>query len=225
MRFVEAGADCVFVPGVVEEDTIRDSPWRPGAAQRGGGAGEHDRRAHPLLARSPTGQSGRQPGSSRAHMLERAGRELLETGTLGFPRRCDRLRRDAEPVPPVIAVLGGHGKTGRAVGRGAGRAGRRGARAGPGRTGRPLAAAVAGCSGGVRHRAEPAPRRAGLRRGGPGRTERRPACRGSSTTRWPRRTSPRCRTTWARRCPRTSCAGPGWCGRSCSRAPTCRTST
>ena len=65
-RYLEAGADCVFVPGVVEEDD--DPPARrrhPRPAQRGGRAGEHHRRAHALLARRQAGQPGRQPGPSR----------------------------------------------------------------------------------------------------------------------------------------------------------------
>ncbi len=84
-RYVEAGADCVFVPGVVEADTIRrlvaaipaplnvvaglastiDAPTLFSLGVRRVSLGGS-------LARAAFG------------LLDRAGRELLDTGTLGF---------------------------------------------------------------------------------------------------------------------------------------------
>ena len=85
VRYVEAGADCVFVPGVVEEDTIR----RLAAAIPGPlnvVAGLANTIDAPTLfslgvRRVSLGGSLARAGLS---MLERAGRELLDTGTLGF---------------------------------------------------------------------------------------------------------------------------------------------
>ena len=66
-RYLDAGADCIFVPGVAEADTIRRLAERhPRPAQRGGRAGEHHRRAHAVLARGETGQPGREPGPGLA---------------------------------------------------------------------------------------------------------------------------------------------------------------
>ena len=56
----------------------------PRPAQRGGRAGEHHRRAHALLARRQPGQPGRSLARASLSLLERAGRELLDSGTLGF---------------------------------------------------------------------------------------------------------------------------------------------
>ncbi len=85
VRYVEAGADCVFVPGVVEADTIR----RLAAAVPGplnvvaGLANTID--APTLFSLGVTRVS---VGGSLARavlsMVERAGRELLDAGTLGF---------------------------------------------------------------------------------------------------------------------------------------------
>lgn len=85
VRYLDAGADCIFVPGVVEAEAIRrlaaaipgplnivaglanmlDAPtlWSLGVTRVSIGGG---------LARAALG------------LVERAGRELLETGTLGF---------------------------------------------------------------------------------------------------------------------------------------------
>jgi 2-methylisocitrate lyase-like PEP mutase family enzyme len=85
VRYLEAGADCVFVPGVVEADTIR----RLAAAIPGplnvvaGLANTID--APALLA---LGVKRVSLGGSLARavlsMLERAGQELHNSGTLGF---------------------------------------------------------------------------------------------------------------------------------------------
>ncbi len=84
-RYVEAGADCVFVPGVVEEDTIR----RLAAAIPGplnvvaGLANVID--APTLFSLGVTRVSlGGSLARASLSMLERAGRELLDSGTLGF---------------------------------------------------------------------------------------------------------------------------------------------
>jgi 2-methylisocitrate lyase-like PEP mutase family enzyme len=85
IRYVEAGADCVFVPGVVKEDTIR----RLAAAIPGplnvvaGLANIIDAPALFSLGVKRVSLGG---SLARAALstLERAGRELLDSGTLGF---------------------------------------------------------------------------------------------------------------------------------------------
>jgi 2-methylisocitrate lyase-like PEP mutase family enzyme len=84
-RYLEAGADCVFVPGVVEPDTIR----RLAAAIPGpfnvvaGLASTID--APTLFSLGVTRVSlGGSLARAALSALERAGRELLESGTLGF---------------------------------------------------------------------------------------------------------------------------------------------
>jgi 2-methylisocitrate lyase-like PEP mutase family enzyme len=85
VRYVEAGADCVFVPGVVEEDTIRRlAAAIPAPLNVVAGLAN--------LIDAPTlfslGVKRVSLGGSLARatlsMLERAGRELLDSGTLGF---------------------------------------------------------------------------------------------------------------------------------------------
>ncbi len=85
VRYVEAGADCVFVPGVVEQDTIR----RLAAAIPGplnvvaGLANTID--APTLFSLGVTRVSlGGSLARATLSLLERAGRELLDSGTLGF---------------------------------------------------------------------------------------------------------------------------------------------
>ncbi len=85
VRYVQAGADCVFVPGVVEEDTIR----RLAAAIPGplnvvaGLANTID--APTLFALGVIRVSlGGSLARASLSVLERAGRELLDSGTLGF---------------------------------------------------------------------------------------------------------------------------------------------
>lgn len=84
-RYLEAGADCVFVPGVVEAETIRRLAGTiPGPLNVVAGlANTIDARALFALGvvRVSLGGSLARAGLS---LLERAGRELLESGTLGF---------------------------------------------------------------------------------------------------------------------------------------------
>jgi 2-methylisocitrate lyase-like PEP mutase family enzyme len=85
IRYVEAGADCVFVPGVVEEDDIRRlAAAIPAPLNVVAGLAS--------LTDAPTlfslGVKRVSLGGSLARaslsFLERAGRELLDSGTLGF---------------------------------------------------------------------------------------------------------------------------------------------
>jgi 2-methylisocitrate lyase-like PEP mutase family enzyme len=85
VRYVEAGADCVFVPGVVEEDDVRRlAAAIPAPLNIVAGLAS--------LTDAPTlfslGVKRVSLGGSLARaslsFLEAAGRELLETGTLGF---------------------------------------------------------------------------------------------------------------------------------------------
>lgn len=85
VRYLDAGADCVFVPGVVEQDTIRRlAEAIPGPLNVVAGLAN--------LIDAPTlfslGVKRVSLGGSLARAvysaLERAGRELLDTGTLGF---------------------------------------------------------------------------------------------------------------------------------------------
>ena len=85
VRYVEAGADCVFVPGVVEEDDIRRlAEAIPAPLNVVAGLAS--------LTDAPTlfslGVKRVSLGGSLARaalsFLERAGRELLDSGTLGF---------------------------------------------------------------------------------------------------------------------------------------------
>jgi 2-methylisocitrate lyase-like PEP mutase family enzyme len=85
IRYVEAGADCVFVPGVVDEDSIRRlAAAIPAPLNIVAGLAN--------LIDAPTlfslGVKRVSLGGSLARaslsFLERAGRELLDSGTLGF---------------------------------------------------------------------------------------------------------------------------------------------
>lgn len=85
VRYLEAGADCVFVPGVVEEDSIRRlASAIPGPLNVVAGL------ANTIDARTLFGLGVQRVslGGSLARaalsLLERAGRELLDAGTLGF---------------------------------------------------------------------------------------------------------------------------------------------
>lgn len=86
VRYLEAGADCVFVPGVVEADTIR----RLAAAIPGPlnvVAGLANTIDAPTLFSLGVKRVSLGGSIARAALstVERAGRELLESGTLGFP--------------------------------------------------------------------------------------------------------------------------------------------
>jgi 2-methylisocitrate lyase-like PEP mutase family enzyme len=85
VRYVEAGADCVFVPGVVEEDDVRRlAEAIPAPLNIVAGLAS--------VTDAPTlfslGVKRVSLGGSLARaaysFLERAGRELLDSGTLGF---------------------------------------------------------------------------------------------------------------------------------------------
>ncbi len=85
VRYVEAGADCIFVPGVVEEDAIRRlAAAIPAPLNVVAGLAN--------VVDAPTlfslGVKRVSLGGSLARaalsMLERAGRELLDEGSLGF---------------------------------------------------------------------------------------------------------------------------------------------
>lgn len=85
VRYVEAGADCVFVPGVVEDGTIR----RLAAAIPGPlnvAAGLANTIDAPTLFSLGVKRVSLGGSLARASLsfVERAGRELLDSGTLGF---------------------------------------------------------------------------------------------------------------------------------------------
>jgi 2-methylisocitrate lyase-like PEP mutase family enzyme len=85
VRYVEAGADCVFVPGVVHPDTIRRlAEAVPGPLNVVAGlANTID--APTLFSLGVVRVSlGGSLARASLSMLERAGRELLGPGTLGF---------------------------------------------------------------------------------------------------------------------------------------------
>lgn len=85
VRYVDAGADCVFVPGVVEQDTIRRlAAAIPGPVNMVAGlANTID--APTLFSLGVTRVSlGGSLARAALSMVERAGRELLDSGTLGF---------------------------------------------------------------------------------------------------------------------------------------------
>jgi 2-methylisocitrate lyase-like PEP mutase family enzyme len=84
-RYVDAGADCIFVPGVVEEDTIRRLAAAIPAPLNvvAGLASTTD--APTLFSLGVTRVSvGGSLARAALSLVERAGRELLESGTLGF---------------------------------------------------------------------------------------------------------------------------------------------
>lgn len=84
-RYVEAGADSIFVPGVVEADTIRRLAAEIPAPLNivAGLANTIDART--LFSLGVTRVSlGGSLARAALSMLDRAGRELLDSGTLGF---------------------------------------------------------------------------------------------------------------------------------------------
>ncbi len=84
-RYLDAGADCIFVPGVAEEDTIRRlADAIPGPLNVVAGlANTID--APTLFSLGVTRVSlGGSLARASLSLLERAGRELLDSGTLGF---------------------------------------------------------------------------------------------------------------------------------------------
>lgn len=85
VRYLEAGADCVFVPGVVEEDTIRRLAQAvPGPLNIVAGLSNLvDARTLFSLGVTRVSLGGSIARAALA-LVERAGQELLESGTLGF---------------------------------------------------------------------------------------------------------------------------------------------
>jgi 2-methylisocitrate lyase-like PEP mutase family enzyme len=85
IRYVEAGADCVFVPGVVEEDDVRRLAEAI-PAPLNIVAGLASMTDAPTLFSLGVKRVSLGGSLARASLsfLERAGRELLESGTLGF---------------------------------------------------------------------------------------------------------------------------------------------
>ncbi|WP_330475137.1 isocitrate lyase/PEP mutase family protein [Terrabacter sp. C0L_2] len=85
VRYLEAGADCVFVPGVVEEDTIRRlAEAVPGPLNIVAGLSNLvDARTLFSLGVTRVSLGGSIARAALA-LVERAGHELLESGTLGF---------------------------------------------------------------------------------------------------------------------------------------------
>ena len=84
-RYLDAGADCVFVPGVVEEDTIRRlAEAIPGPLNVV--AGLASTTDAPTLFSLGVKRVSLGGSLARASLstLERAARELLDSGTLGF---------------------------------------------------------------------------------------------------------------------------------------------
>jgi 2-methylisocitrate lyase-like PEP mutase family enzyme len=85
-RYVSAGADCIFVPGVNDEETIRRlADAIPAPLNVVAGLASNVIPAHTLFG---LGVSRVSVGGSIARaalsLVERAGRELKESGTLGF---------------------------------------------------------------------------------------------------------------------------------------------
>jgi 2-methylisocitrate lyase-like PEP mutase family enzyme len=85
VRYIEAGADCIFVPGVVEDNTIRRlAAAIPGPLNVVAGL-TNTSDAHTLFSLGVKRVSlGGSLARAALGLLERAGRELLDSGTLGF---------------------------------------------------------------------------------------------------------------------------------------------
>ncbi|WP_230486651.1 isocitrate lyase/PEP mutase family protein [Nocardioides anomalus] len=83
--YAEAGADCVFAPGLADEDLIRDLAASVPVPLNvvAGLASTTDARTLLALGVRRVSLGGSLARAAYSH-LERAGRELLETGTLGF---------------------------------------------------------------------------------------------------------------------------------------------
>ena len=86
VRYVEAGADCIFVPGVSDEETIRRLATAiPAPLNIVAGLASNVIDA-PTLFSLGVKRVSIGGGLARAalSLVERAGRELLDSGTLGF---------------------------------------------------------------------------------------------------------------------------------------------
>ncbi len=85
VRYVDAGADCVFVPGVVEEQTIRRLAAAIPCPLNVVAGLTNVIDARTLFSLGVTRVSlGGSLARAALSMLERAGRELLDSGTRGF---------------------------------------------------------------------------------------------------------------------------------------------
>ena len=85
VRYVEAGADGVFVPGVVEEDTIRRlAAAIPGPLNVVAGLANTINAPTLFSLGAKRVSLGGSLARAALSMLERAGQELLDSGTLGF---------------------------------------------------------------------------------------------------------------------------------------------
>jgi 2-methylisocitrate lyase-like PEP mutase family enzyme len=102
-RYLEAGADCVFVPGVVEQDTIRRlAAAIPGPLR----TGELHRRAHALLSGRQACQPGRQLGPSHAQHAGARRPRAARLRNARLPRRRDGLRRPTATLRLVTSSSG-----------------------------------------------------------------------------------------------------------------------
>ena len=103
-RYVEAGADCVFVPGVNDEDTIRRlAAAVPAPLNVVAGLTANVIDAPTLFSLGVQRVSlGGSLARASLSFLERAGRELLDPGTMGFLdgsiAYADLQRRFAQPI-------------------------------------------------------------------------------------------------------------------------------
>ena len=85
VRYLDAGADCIFVPGVVEEDTIRRLAVAiPGPLNVVAGLANVIDAATLFSLGAKRVSLGGSVARASLSMVERAGRELLDSGTLGF---------------------------------------------------------------------------------------------------------------------------------------------
>jgi 2-methylisocitrate lyase-like PEP mutase family enzyme len=85
VRYLEAGADCVFVPGVVEQDTVRRLATAiPGPLNVVAGLANTIDAPTLFLLGVKRVSLGGSLARAALSMVERAGRELHDSGTLGF---------------------------------------------------------------------------------------------------------------------------------------------
>ena len=85
IRYLEAGADCIFVPGVVEEATIRRlTAAVPGPLNVVAGLASIIDAPRLFSLGVKRVSLGGSLARAMLSMVERAGRELLDSGTLGF---------------------------------------------------------------------------------------------------------------------------------------------
>ena len=84
-RYLEAGADCIFVPGVSDADTIRRlAAAIPAPLNIVAGLASSMPAAELFALGVRRVSAGGGIARAALSFVERAGRELLDTGTLGF---------------------------------------------------------------------------------------------------------------------------------------------